>query len=274
MPSHKIQWRGPGYSVKMKAYGEGAGGLSGPNAGPAIFWDAKVLEEIMGKAISTSPGSFTTTLVDIASKKANNWVHEIQSSTWVVAERDGKGIGVAACKPSEQGRDEESGHDSRYIESVWIDPHLRGRRLGERLVRYLMAAELRRNPGIRQFLLWLFEANSPAISLCERMGFVSASHGHNGSRPEIKYRLDVNHETYADSWRAANEARLGDSKERYSSDSAQLESSLALHATGIRTCSAPQSSAVGCRGGCRGGGQQAELAAAPGLAQPPPIGQR
>ena len=83
----------------MTDYGEGAWGLSGPNAGPAIFRDAKVLEEIMGKAISTSPGSFTTTLVDIASKKANDWVHEIQSSTWVVAERDGKGIGVAACKP-------------------------------------------------------------------------------------------------------------------------------------------------------------------------------
>ena len=62
----------------------------------------------------------------------------------MVAERGGKGVGVAACKPPEQGKDEESGHDSRYIESVWIDPDLRGRRLGERLIRYLMAAEFQK----------------------------------------------------------------------------------------------------------------------------------
>ena len=122
-------------------------------------------------------------------------------------------------------------------------------------------------------MLWVFETNSPAISLYKRMDFVSAIRGMMAPGREIKYRLDVDPETYPDSWQATDEPLLGDGKERYSSDSAQLESSLALHATGIRTCSAPQSSAVGCRGGCRGGGQQAELAAAPGLAQPPPIGR-
>ena len=201
--------------TEMTDYDEGAGGLSGPNAGPAIFRDAKVLEDTMGKAISTSPDSFLTTLVEIASKKTNDWVHEIKSSTWVVAERDGKGVGVAACKPPDQGKDEESGHDSRYIESVWIDPHLRRRRLGERLIKYLMAAEFRKNPGIRQFLLWVFEANSPAISLYKRMDFVFTGDRHDGPRPEIKYRLDVNHETYTDSWQAADKVLLGDSKEKY-----------------------------------------------------------
>jgi ribosomal protein S18 acetylase RimI-like enzyme len=201
--------------TEMTDYDEGSGGLSGPNAGPAIFRDAKVLEDTMGKAISTSPDSFLTTLIDIASKKANDWVHEIRSSTWVVAERGGKGVGVAACKPPEQGQDEESGHDSRYIESVWIDPHLRGRRLGERLIRYLMAAESQKNPGIRQFLLWVFETNSPAISLYKRMDFVLTGDRHDGPRPEIKYRLDVNHEAYTDSWQAADEVLLDDSKGKY-----------------------------------------------------------
>ena len=201
--------------TEMTDYGEEAGGLSGPNAGPVICRDAKVLEETMGKAISTSPDSFLTTLVDVASKKANDWVQEIKSSTWVVAERGGKGVGVAACKPPEQDKDEESGHDSRYIESVWIDPHLRGRRLGERLIRYLMAAESQKNPGIRQFLLWVFETNSPAISLYKRMDFVLTGDRHDGSRPEIKYRLDVDPETYPDSWQATDEALLGDGKEKY-----------------------------------------------------------
>jgi ribosomal protein S18 acetylase RimI-like enzyme len=201
--------------TEMTDYDEGAGGLSGPNAGPAMFRDAKVLEDTMGKAISTSPDSFLTTFVDIASKKANDWIHEIKSSTWVVAERDGKGVGVAACKSPEQGTDEESGHDSRYIESVWIDPHLRGRRLGERLIRYLMAAEFRKNPSIRQFLLWVFEANSSAISLYKRMDFVFTGDRHDDPRPEIKYRLDVNPETCPDNWEATNEALLGDGEEKY-----------------------------------------------------------
>jgi ribosomal protein S18 acetylase RimI-like enzyme len=201
--------------TQMTDYDEGAGGLSGPNAGPAIFRDAKVLEDTMGKAISTSPDSFLTTLVDVASKKADDWVHEIKSSTWVIAERDGEGVGVAACKPPEQGKDEESGYDSRYIESVWIDPHLRGRRLGERLIRYLMAAEYQKNPSIRQFLLWVFETNSPAINLYNRMNFELTGDRHDGPRPEIKYRLDVNHETHMDSWQPANEILLGGSMEKY-----------------------------------------------------------
>jgi ribosomal protein S18 acetylase RimI-like enzyme len=201
--------------TEMTNYDDGAEGLSGPKANPAIFRDAKVLEDTMGKAISTSPDSFLTTLVDIESKKPNAWVHEIKSSTWVVAERGGEGVGVAACKPPEVGKDEESGHDSRYIESVWIDPYLRGRRLGERLIRYLMAAEFQKNPDIRQFLLWVFEDNSPAISLYSRMNFVFTGDRHADSRPEIKYRLKVNPETYKDSWHGAGEAPLGDGKEKY-----------------------------------------------------------
>lgn len=187
----------------------------GANAAPVIFRDAKTLEDAMRKAIGTSPDSFLTTLVDVASKKVNDWIREIQTSTWVVAERDGEGVGVAACKPPQQGQDEESDYDSRYIESVWIHPGLRGRRLGERLIRYLMAAEFRKNPDIRQFLLWVFETNESAISLYRRMDFVSTGDKHDGSRPEIKYRLNVNPETYPYSWQSADEALLDDSTEKY-----------------------------------------------------------
>jgi ribosomal protein S18 acetylase RimI-like enzyme len=187
----------------------------GANAASVIFRDAKTLEDAMRKAIGTSPDSFLTTLVDVASKQVNDWIREIQSSTWVVAERDGKGVGIAACKPPEQGKDEESDHDSRYIESVWVDPRFRGRRLGERLIRYLIAVEFQKNPGLRQFLLWVFETNSSAISLYKRMDFEFTGDRHDGSRPEIKYRLDVNPETYKDSRQTAGEALLTNGKETY-----------------------------------------------------------
>jgi ribosomal protein S18 acetylase RimI-like enzyme len=187
----------------------------GTSAGSAIFQDAQTLKVTMRDAISTSPNSFLTTLRDVASKEAEDWIQEIKSSTWVVAERDGEGVGVAACKPPEQGEDEESDHDSRYIESVWIHPRLRGRRLGERLIRYLIAVEFRKNPGIRQFLLWVFESNKSAISLYKRMEFVSTGDRHDGFRPEIKYRLDVSLKSYMDSWQAADEALVGDGMENY-----------------------------------------------------------
>jgi ribosomal protein S18 acetylase RimI-like enzyme len=188
---------------------------AGTSAGSAIFQDAQTLKATMCDAVSTSPNSFLITLRDVASKEAGDWIYEIKSSTWVVAERDGEGVGVAACKPPQQGQDEESDQDSRYIESVWIHPGLRGRRLGERLIRYLMAAEFRKNPDIRQFLLWVFEENESAINLYQRMDFVSTGEKHDGSRPEIKYRLDVNPEAYPYSWQAAAEALLSDGKGKY-----------------------------------------------------------
>jgi ribosomal protein S18 acetylase RimI-like enzyme len=183
------------------------------SGGPALYRDAKTLEVTMREAIGTSPDSFLATLVDVASKKVNDWINEIQSSTWVVAEQDGKGVGVAAGKSPERGKDIESPWDSRYIESVWITPSLRRQRLGERLITYLMAAECRKNLNIKQFLLWVFEANSPAISLYEHMKFDKTAERHEGCRPEIKYRLDVNPGNYAEICRIADEA-LAD-KEKY-----------------------------------------------------------
>jgi hypothetical protein len=74
----------------MTDCGGGTERPNGASAGSAIFQDAKVLADTMREAIRTSPDSFLTTLVDVTSKRENDWIHEIQSSTWVVAERDGK----------------------------------------------------------------------------------------------------------------------------------------------------------------------------------------
>jgi ribosomal protein S18 acetylase RimI-like enzyme len=193
----------------------GAERPTGTSTGSAIFQDAQTLKVTMRDAISTSPNSFLTTLRDVASKEEDDWIQEIKSSTWVVAERDGEGVGVAACKPPEQGKDEESDHDSRYIESVWIHPRLRGRRLGERLIRYVMAAEFRKNPEIRQFLLWVFETNLQAISLYKRMNFAETPDRNTDLTTEIKYRLYVDPKTSADIRRSVGEAVLLDDKLKY-----------------------------------------------------------
>jgi ribosomal protein S18 acetylase RimI-like enzyme len=174
----------------------------------------------MREAIRTSPDSFLATLAHVEDKKDDYWIGQIRSSTWVVAERDRDVVGVAVSKFPEQGKDRESPQDSRYIESVWIDPAFRGNRLGERLIRYLMEVEIRKNPGISQFLLWVFETNSRAISLYERMNFTEMPdrntdlmlERNTGPMTEIKYRLHVDSETSADISRSVGEPVLLDEK--------------------------------------------------------------
>ncbi|MGH3269879.1 MAG: GNAT family N-acetyltransferase [Trebonia sp.] len=177
--------------------------------------DAETLRATRREAILTSPDSFLTTLGDVDTKKLGYWIDEIQSSTWVVAQQNGKVVGMAACKPPDQGEDEESHQDSRYIESVWIDPDLRGQRLGERLIGYLMAVEFLKNLNVRQFLLWVFETNLSAISLYKRLGFVRTPGEHEGVRTEIKYRLDVNPEIHAAIRQTVGEVGVVADKENY-----------------------------------------------------------
>ena len=57
--------------------------------------------------------------------------------------------------------DSEDPATARYIESVWVTPGLRRRRLGERLIKYLLTAEYLENHCIRQFLLWVYVTNVP-----------------------------------------------------------------------------------------------------------------
>ena len=202
----------------MTDYREGAASPI-TSGGPSLRLqrEAERLRTAVREAIRTSPGSFLKTVEDVEAKADDYWLHEIRSSTWVVAERDGVFVGVAAAKLPDPDKDREDRADSRYIESVWIAPDLRRNRLGERLITYLMAAELGKNPNIKQFLLWVFETNSSAIRLYEHMNFVCTPEREEGpdSRTEIKYRLDVNHQTWAAIGETVAEAALSATKQKH-----------------------------------------------------------
>jgi ribosomal protein S18 acetylase RimI-like enzyme len=169
---------------------------------------AETLWGAVREAVRTSPDSFLKTLGDVEARELGDWIREIQSSTWVLAERDGEVVGVAAAKLPKPDEDKESPENSRYIESVWIAPSLRGRQLGERLINYLMEAEFRRNPDIKQFLLWVFDTNSPAINLYKRMEFAQTPDRNEEPRIEIKYRLSVNSATRRAICRTVGETAL------------------------------------------------------------------
>lgn len=178
---------------------------------------AKLLQDAVRKAVLTSPDSFFKTVADVDAKAQDYWVGEIRSSTWVVAEQDGHAVGVAASKLPDRSKDKEDPRNSRYIESVWIAPNLRGHRLGERLITYLMTAELRKNPNVKQFVLWVFASNSSAINLYKYMNFYQTEESQEGPdfRTEIKYRLETNLETCAAVWETADKDTLSGSKLKY-----------------------------------------------------------
>ena len=79
-------------------------------------------------------------------------------------------LGIAAAKPPSEVDDYALQEEACFIESVWIDPSMRGKGLGERLVTYLIEQQ-RKAAGIQKFYLWVFDYNTPAIRLYERMDF-------------------------------------------------------------------------------------------------------
>ena len=186
----------------MSAYSRETESFIGSSSDPADSWDAKILHDTVREAIHTSPGSFLKTLQDV---DETNWANEIRSSTWVVAECGEKAVGVAAAKRPNPASDREDRKTSRYIESVWIAPEFRRRGLAEQLISFLLEAEYRKDRHIEQFLLWVFEGNSPAISLYEHTGFALTQEKNQGERAEIKYRLDFNHAVRVALGRAADE---------------------------------------------------------------------
>ena len=190
----------------MTNYSRDAGKPVGAGIISAIYWDAKILRDALREAILTSPDSFLTTVEDVDTKPLEYWIGEMRSSTWAVAERQGDVVGVAAAKRPDPHKDKEDQATNRYIESVWVCPDLRGRRLSERLIRYLLEAEYRKNQEIRHFLLWVFTNNSSAIRLYEDMGFVRTPDTNRGIRTEIKYLLNIDREVYAAVHLAVNDA--------------------------------------------------------------------
>jgi ribosomal protein S18 acetylase RimI-like enzyme len=158
--------------------------------------DADILRDAMRDAVGTSPGSFLRTVADVDAEPPEYWANEIRSSKWAVAQHGGQVVGIAAGKRPNPAMDSEDPATARYIESVWIAPGLRRRRLGERLIKYLLTAEYLDNHFIRQFLLWVYVTNEPAMRLYEHIGFVPTREINVGTRTEIKYCLDFSPELH------------------------------------------------------------------------------
>jgi ribosomal protein S18 acetylase RimI-like enzyme len=156
----------------------------------ALSPGARILRDTILESIDTSPRAFLATADQILREPPAFWEGELASSTWAVARRGGKILGIAAAKPpGEMDASYALQAEACFIESVWVAPCVRGNRVGERLVTYLI--EQKRKAGVRKFYLWVFDRNTPAIQLYERMDFKPTGHPPVLLDPlEVQYLLE------------------------------------------------------------------------------------
>ena len=120
----------------------GSGNRAEAARSAALRRDARILRRVLLKAVGTSPDSFMRTKKEVKAQSHAYWVNEIKSSTWAVAQRGRKIVGVAAGKSPDSDEDKEDQAFTRYIESVWIKPKFRHKGLGQRLIRYLLEMDI------------------------------------------------------------------------------------------------------------------------------------
>ncbi len=172
---------------------------SGETGHRPAFSDAQILQKAIWESIFTSPEAFLKTVDDVDERSIDYWEKEIDTSTWAVIQRGEEVVGIAVARfPDREIDTDIDPAAARFIESVWITPELRGRRMGERLVRFLFEVECKKNPGIKQFLLWVFDKNHRAIRLYERMGFVHTgikNHNIRGDRTELQFQYQLTFDT-------------------------------------------------------------------------------
>lgn len=189
----------PGSTGRGEVLGDGRGGRDRAEVTASVVLgrDARILRRAMLKAVKTSPDSFIMTIEEVEGRPLEYWINEIRSSTWAVAQRGKELVGLVVGKLPDPDCDREDQASTRYIESVWVTPELRGKGLGKRLINFLLETEYRKNQQVRQFLLWVLTADDAAKRMFEHMGFWATKESkrlegsdHSTGEVEVQYCLD------------------------------------------------------------------------------------
>jgi len=127
--------------------------------------DWRVLRAARLYALLDSPCAFTSSYAHESTWGELEWQRVLHAATWIVA-RDAQNVIGLAKSVSEPGRP-----SSRYVESAWVAPTHRRRGVLRALLHRL--AEIDRQMGVTEQMLWVLEDNHDAQCAYQVLGFES-----------------------------------------------------------------------------------------------------
>jgi ribosomal protein S18 acetylase RimI-like enzyme len=126
-------------------------------------WEA--LRAVRLQALIDSPHAFSSSYQEEQNWTKTQWCQLIDAATWIAALQGDCIIGIACLTRG------PAGHSARYLESAWVAPTHRRRKILQRM--FHLAVEIGRAADVRSLLLWVLEGNDDAQEAWSRLGFVS-----------------------------------------------------------------------------------------------------
>jgi GNAT superfamily N-acetyltransferase len=140
--------------------------------------DWRLWRELRHKALAEAPHAFKSALAEWqgGGDHERRWRDRlgIPGSLNLVAFVDGRAVGMASGFP-------EDDPDVVWLHSMWVDPAVRGRGVGDRLVGAVV--EWAAKSGAREMMLGVVEGNASAEALYLRHGFAYTGEV-NGMMPD------------------------------------------------------------------------------------------
>jgi predicted GNAT family acetyltransferase len=126
--------------------------------------DWRVLRAARLCALLDSPDAFTSSYTGESAWSHLDWQRSLKAATWIVAREAQNVIGLVKSA-NEPGRP-----TTRYVESAWVAPTHRRRGMLRALLHRL--AEIDRQTGVTEVLLWVVEDNHDARRAYQVLGFL------------------------------------------------------------------------------------------------------
>ena len=148
--------------------------------------DWRVLRAARLYTLLDSPDAFTSSYAYESAWGEMEWQRVLDTATWIVAREAQRVIGLAKSV-SEPARS-----STRYVESAWVAPTHRRRGVLRALLHGL--AEIDRQMGVTELMLWVLEDNQDAQRAYQVLGFEST--GDRQFLPslgqfELRLRLEI-----------------------------------------------------------------------------------
>jgi GNAT superfamily N-acetyltransferase len=130
--------------------------------------DWRVLRSVRLCALLDSPDAFTSSFANESAWSQLDWERSLNAATWIIAREAQNVIGLA------KSVSEPALPASRYVESAWVAPTHRRRGVLRALLHRL--AELDRQTGVTELMLWVLEDNHDAQRAYQVLGFESTGY--------------------------------------------------------------------------------------------------